>query len=123
MEKFYPVMRGFAEFMIANTGHKSKKAAKETTYNKYVYEKGMHLGEWLESEEFQDKIAAGHSALHTEEATAYLHYTMRHMVEAAQALGKTPGISDRHGLSLHAPCFGDSYQSGAGGSGLQNAGK
>lgn len=89
LEKFYPVMRGFAEFMIANTGHKSKKAAKETTYNKYVYEKGMHLGEWLEPEEFQDKIAAGHSALHTEEATAYLHYTMRHMVEAAQALGKT----------------------------------
>jgi len=89
LEEFYPVMRGLAEFMIAGTGHKSKKAAKENPYNQYVYEKGMHLGEWLEPEEFQDKIAAGHSALHTEEATAYLHYTMRHMAEVAQALGKT----------------------------------
>lgn len=87
LKKFYPVMRGYAEFMIANTGHKSKKAAKENPYDQYVYEKGMHLGEWLEPEEFQDKIA-GHSALHTEEATAYLHYTMRCMAEAALALRK-----------------------------------
>lgn len=87
IQDFYRVMRGYAMFMIHNCGQKNKKAAKENPYNKYTYEKGMHLGEWLEPEEFQDKIAAGHSALHTEECTAYLHYTMRHMAEAAKALG------------------------------------
>lgn len=84
----YEVMRGYAMFMIKNTGNKERKAAQSNPYNKYTYEKGMHLGEWLEPEEFQDKIAAGHSALHTEECTAYLHYTMTHMTEAAEALGK-----------------------------------
>lgn len=87
LREFYPVMRGYAMFMIRSCGQKKKKAAKENPYNKYTYEKGMHLGEWLEPEEFQDKIAAGHSVLHTEECTAYLHYTMRHMAEAAKALG------------------------------------
>jgi len=88
LEENYGVMRGYALFMIKNCGHKDKKTAKANPYNKYTYEKGMHLGEWLEPEEFQDKIAAGHNALHTEECTAYLHYTMTHMAEAAEALGE-----------------------------------
>ena len=89
LKENYPVMRKLAMFMIANSGHKDKKAAKENPYSKYVYEKGIQLGEWLEPEEFQDKIAAGATGLHTEEATAYMHYTMCHMVEVAAALGKT----------------------------------
>ena len=31
----------------------------------------------------------GPSVLHTEECTAYLHYTMKHMAEIAYVLGKT----------------------------------
>lgn len=85
----YGMMRAYAMFMIKNTGHKDKKKARENPYDPYIYEKGMHLGEWLEPEEFQDKIAAGHRALHTEECTAYLHYTMEHMAEADAVLGKS----------------------------------
>ena len=43
----YQTMRKLAMFMIQNTGHKNKKAARANPYNKYVYEKGFHLGEWL----------------------------------------------------------------------------
>lgn len=88
LREFYGVMRGYAIYMIANTGQKDKKSAKANAYNKYTYEKGVQLGEWLEPEEFQDKISAGKTVLHTEEATAYLHYTMSHMVEVAEHLDK-----------------------------------
>jgi alpha-L-rhamnosidase len=83
---FYEVMRKYAVFMIKNTGHKNKKAAAANPYNKYTYEKGIHLGEWLEPEEFRDKVFGGR-VLYTEECTAYLHYTMRHMAEIADFLG------------------------------------
>lgn len=86
IEKFYPMMRKYTTYMIEHTGHKNKKLAKNDPYNDYVYEKGMHLGEWLEPEEFADKISAGHQPLHTEECTAYLHYTMAHMAEVAREL-------------------------------------
>ena len=89
LKENYPVMRKLAMFMIHNAGHKNKKDANTNPYNKYVYEKGVQLGEWLEPEEFQDKIAAGATGTHTEEATAYMHYTMTHMVEVAAYLGKT----------------------------------
>lgn len=48
----------------------------------------MHLGEWLEPEEFQDRIAAGHHASHMEECTAYLYFTMKHMASVAEELGE-----------------------------------
>ena len=87
LKENYPMMKAYAEFMIKNTGHKDKKAAKEDPLNKYVYEKGMHLGEWLEPEEFNEAVTAGTKTLHTEEATAYLHYSMEYMAKAAKALG------------------------------------
>jgi alpha-L-rhamnosidase len=84
---FYETMRKYALFMIKNTGHKKRKAAAANPYNKYTYEKGVHIGEWLEPEEFRDKVFGGH-VLYTEECTAYLHYTMRHIAEVAHVLGK-----------------------------------
>lgn len=87
LHEFYPMMRRYAMFMVKNTGPKDKKAAKGNPYAKYMYEKGMHLGEWLEPEEFRDTNIGGR-ALRTEEATAYLHYTMTHMAEIAGALGQ-----------------------------------
>lgn len=87
LSEFYDMMRNYTMFMIRHTGHKSKKAAKTNPYNKYVYEKGFHLGEWLEPEEFRDDVRTPHQ-MHTEECTAYLHYTMSCMTEIACVLGK-----------------------------------
>jgi alpha-L-rhamnosidase len=88
LRDFYETMRKYALFMIKNSGHKKIKAATSNPYNKYTYEKGIHIGEWLEPEEFRDKKFGG-SVLYTEECTAFLHYTMRHMAEIASLLGKT----------------------------------
>lgn len=107
LRDFYEVMRGYAMFMIKNTGHKDRKAAKANPFNQYTYEKGMHLGEWLEPEEFKDNISAGSKMLHTEECTAYLHYTMRHMAEAAHALEKT---EDEELFSEYAQGAKNAYQ-------------
>ncbi len=84
IREFYPMMRRYAMFVIGRTGHKDSKAAKANPFNKYVYEKGMHLGEWLEPEEFRDDVRG--RILRTEEATAYLHYTMKHLAEIARAV-------------------------------------
>ena len=53
------------------------------------YEKGVHLGEWLEPVEFRDKVY-GAKAKHPEECTAYLYLTMTTMAEIASLLGE-PG--------------------------------
>jgi alpha-L-rhamnosidase len=87
IRKFYSMMHGYATFMIGWAGHKKKEDAKANPYNKYVYEKGIHLGEWLEPEEFKDS-SPGRTPF-PEECTAYLCYTMARMKEVAGALGKT----------------------------------
>lgn len=89
METYYEkIARPYAEFMIAHTGHSDKKDAKRNPWNAYVYEKGMHLGEWPEPEEFQDNVAAGKTQKQTEVATAYFHYSMTLLSEMAEVLGK-----------------------------------
>ncbi|MCK2022670.1 glycoside hydrolase family 78 protein [Microbacterium sp. kSW2-24] len=89
LREFYPMMSSYADYMIANTGHKSRTAAACNPFNEYVYEKGMHLGEWLEPEEFRDAVTASSRPSRTEEATAYLHFTMRHLAEIADEIGET----------------------------------
>lgn len=49
------------------------------------YEKGVHLGEWLEPEEFRDRVY-GAQAKHPEECTAYLYLTMKTLAEIAGLL-------------------------------------
>lgn len=90
LEECYGMMRDNAMFMIRYTGHKDRKQAKANPFNKYVYEKGVQLGEWLEPEEFKDteNNSGARMVPQTEVATAYLHYTMEHMVQAAKELGK-----------------------------------
>jgi alpha-L-rhamnosidase len=85
LRELYPMMRAYGEYMIGRTGHKNRRAAASNPHNSYVYEKGMHLGEWLEPEEFRDSVRGRVSR--TEEATAYLHYTMAHLAEIAEELG------------------------------------
>lgn len=87
LTEFYPMMRAYGEYMIKRTGHKNRSQAAANPYNDFVYEKGMHLGEWLEPEEFRDNVRSGPPR--TEEATAYLHYTMAHLAEIAESLGRT----------------------------------
>lgn len=49
------------------------------------YEKGVHLGEWLEPEEFRDTVY-GTRASHPEECTAYLFLALTTMAEIALIL-------------------------------------
>ncbi|WP_339315012.1 family 78 glycoside hydrolase catalytic domain [Paenibacillus sp. FSL R10-2734] len=84
----YTVMRKYAMYMIENTGPVDVLEANENPYSRYTYEKGMHLGEWLEAENYGDGPISS-STRRTEECTAYLHYTMTHMAEIACTLGKS----------------------------------
>ncbi|MBQ1317118.1 MAG: family 78 glycoside hydrolase catalytic domain, partial [Lachnospiraceae bacterium] len=71
----WPMMKKYADTLlgkIEKDGH---------------YEKGIHLGEWLEPEEFRDKVQ-GAKAKHPEECTAYLYLTMRTMAKIASILGE-----------------------------------
>lgn len=88
LERCYPMMKKYSDYLLAHLGMTDKKAAENNPYNEYTYEKGMHLGEWLEPEEFREHISAGKQPKHPEEATAYLHLTMRTMAEIAEILDK-----------------------------------
>jgi len=75
LRKCYPMMKKYADTLlkrIEKDGH---------------YEKGVHLGEWLEPEEFRDKVN-GAQARHPEECTAYLYLTMTTMAKIAALLGE-----------------------------------
>jgi putative alfa-L-rhamnosidase len=88
LRRCFPMMKSYADYVLSQLGQTDKKAAKANPYNAYTYEKGMHLGEWLEPEQFQEKISAGKQPKHPEEATAYLHLTMSTMAEIAEKLGE-----------------------------------
>ena len=64
-----------------------KEAAKNNPDSAFAYEKGVHLGEWLEPEEFRDQVY-GAKAKHPEECTAYLYYSMVTIAKIAGLLGK-----------------------------------
>ena len=83
---YWPMMKKYAGYLMANLGMKDKKEAKKNLHNAYTYEKGVHLGEWLEPEEFRDKVY-GAQAKHPEECTAYLYYAMTIIGEIAGLLG------------------------------------
>ena len=87
LRRTWPMMKKYADYVLSHLGQADKKAAKANPENAYTYEKGMHLGEWLEPEAFQEKISAGKRPRHPEEATAYLHLTMVTMAEIAELLG------------------------------------
>jgi len=89
LREFYPMMRAYAMFMIEHTGHRKKDDARKNPYNRFVYERGLHLGEWLEPEDVRDDVRGNPRAARPEEATAYLHYTMTHIAEIASALHET----------------------------------
>lgn len=87
LRAYWPMMKRYVDYLLAHLGQEDKKAAKANPYNAYTYEKGIHLGEWLEPEEFKD-AKVGRGVKHTEEATAYFHLTMVVMSEIADLLGE-----------------------------------
>jgi alpha-L-rhamnosidase len=89
LREFYPAMTRYARFMMARTGQKKRSAARRNPYNRYTYERGFHYGEWLEPKEFRDEVSARSRPVFTEEATAYLHFTMLHLAEIARHLGES----------------------------------
>lgn len=73
LRQCWPMMKRYGNYLLKNLekdGH---------------YEKGVHLGEWLEPEEFRDKVY-GAQAKHPEECTAYLYLTMTTLAEIAELL-------------------------------------
>lgn len=87
LEKTWPMVEKYADYLMTHLGMKDKKEARINPYNAYTYEKGVHLGEWLEPEEFRDKVY-GAQAKHPEECTAYLYCAMQTIGEMARILGK-----------------------------------
>ena len=92
LEKCYPMMKKYTDYLLSHLGMVDKQEAKANPFNPYTYEKGMHLGEWLEPEEFKEVITAGNKPRHPEEATAYLHLTMKTMAQIAGILGMTEAV-------------------------------
>lgn len=88
LEKTYPIMKKYTDYLFNHLGMTDKKEAKKNPYNEYTYEKGIHLGEWLEPDEYKEKIAGNKRPKHPEEATAYFYLTMETMKEIATILGK-----------------------------------
>lgn len=87
LERSWPMIEKYANYLMTHLGMRDKKEAKANPHNAYTYEKGIHLGEWLEPEEFRDKVY-GTQAKHPEECTAYLYYSMVTIRKIAELLGK-----------------------------------
>ncbi len=85
--QYWPMIKRYADYLLKNLGMRDKKEAQANPYNAYTYEKGVHLGEWLEPEEFRDKVY-GAQAKHPEECTAYFYLAMTTMAEIAEVLDK-----------------------------------
>ena len=83
----WPMIRKYSDYLLGNLGHSDRKLAKKNPDNAFTYEKGVHLGEWLEPEEFRDKIY-GAKAKHPEECTAYLFLAMNTIAEIADEVGE-----------------------------------
>ena len=88
LEYAWPLIEKYADYLLGHLGLRDKKAGKANPDNAFTYEKGVHLGEWLEPEEFRDKVY-GTKAKHPEECTAYLYYSMTIISRIARLLGKS----------------------------------
>lgn len=87
LRRYWPMMRKYADYLMNNLGLRDRKEGRENPYNAFTLEKGVHLGEWLEPEEFRDRVY-GTQAKHPEECTAYLYLTMTTMAEIADLIGE-----------------------------------
>lgn len=86
LKTYWTMIKKYGDYLMNNLGRRDKKEVRRNPWMEYTYEKGVHLGEWLEPEEFRDQVY-GARAKHPEECTAYLHYSMKTIGEIAQLLG------------------------------------
>ena len=93
LEKAWPMIKKYAEYLLTHLGMTDKKAAKANPDDAFTYEKGVHLGEWLEPEEFRDQVY-GAKAKHPEECTAWLYYSMTIISQIAGLLGRPTAAYD-----------------------------
>lgn len=96
LRQSWPMMKKYAEYLM-------KKLEKDGHY-----EKGIHLGEWLEPEQFRDKVY-GAQAKHPEECTAYLYLTMMTMIEIAEILDEQECISQYREIARKAKAVYPEY--------------
>lgn len=94
LEASWPMIRGYGDYLLKNLGQRDKKEGGNNPLNEFTYEKGVHLGEWLEPEEFRDTVY-GTKAKHPEECTAYLYYSMTTMGKIADLLEEPHEAYDR----------------------------
>ncbi len=87
LQRYWPMMRRYTDYLLGHLGMRDQREAKANPYNAYTYEKGVHLGEWLEPETFRDPVY-GAKARHPEECTAYLYLTMVTMQTIASLVGE-----------------------------------
>lgn len=96
IEKYYENMKSYAGYMISRTGKTkfiiSEKTGLSRKDSKYIYNLGQHYGEWAEPEDVHAMSYKDFMTSRPEEATAYLHYVMKVMVEIAEELGKNEDI-------------------------------
>lgn len=101
LSEHYASIMGYADYLMKNLGLTDKRKAKDNPDNAFTYEKGVHLGEWLEPEEFRDAVY-GAGAKHPEECTAYLYLAMTTIEEIARILGKTDDAEKCHKYAIGA---------------------
>lgn len=89
LKQCYPMMKRAAQFMLDHMGPETEEDAPENPWRKYLYVKGVQLGEWSEPEEYKDPISAAGLPRQPEVATAYMFYSMKWMARTAELLGET----------------------------------
>jgi alpha-L-rhamnosidase len=89
LRRCYPSMKAFAEFSIRRASKNFiTNWFKDNPYKKYTYDCYQHFGEWLEPAGVEPGNFIVNIILpKPEEATAYFHYQMQYMGEAAKSLG------------------------------------
>ena len=88
LNRFWPMIRKYSEYLLNHLGRASRKDNAKDPYAAYTYEKGIHLGEWLEPEEFRDKVY-GAKGRYPEECTAYLYLALTTIAEIADRMGES----------------------------------
>lgn len=87
----YDSMKRYAEFMMKRCGGWSplQKPVRIGAEQKYLVNRGQSYGEWAEPDDVCAFSVKDFIFPHPEESTAYTCYTLEHMAEIADFLGKT----------------------------------
>ena len=86
----YEAMKRYAGFMMKRCGGWSplQKPVKIKQHGKFLVNRGQSYGEWAEPDDVCAFSVKDFIFPHPEESTAYTYYTMEHMVEIAEYLGR-----------------------------------